>query len=99
MIDLSCIVDVTTPTDFISCFSTLSGGLLWNMVYFAILAIIIGGWSLKWGPFAGMAYGGFFTTLIGIGMFAFGAINVVAVALSLTLTIIGVAVLALTNDR
>lgn len=91
----SCLLTLTAPGDFISCLNSSSGNLLFNIVFYALIIVIVGGWSLNLGIPSGMSVGGFLCSLIGIVGVIFGYLGVYSAMFSILITVIGVLMLVI----
>lgn len=94
---LTCIFDANAPKAYITCFDLLSGGLLWNSVYFAVMFICVAGWAYTLGIEKGMMVGAFFAVLLGIGMFAMGALSIVSLLFGVLVLLAGIFIAVLSR--
>jgi len=95
----SCLMNLTAPTDIAGCLITSSGGALFELAYFTLMIIIVGGWSLTLGVEKGLAVGGFLMSLIGVIGLVFGYINIVSVMFAIMLMVIGALIIVLQNAK
>jgi len=95
----SCLLELNSPSDILSCFLTTSGGLIYELGFFTIMIIVVGGWSLTLGIEKGMAVGGFLMSLIGVIGLVFGYINIVSVMFAVFVMIIGALLIILGDAK
>lgn len=88
--EMACFFGLDKPTDLVLCFVLSNGLLVFNIIYIALLVIIVGGWSWQRSINEGMMIGGFLVFLIGIGMAALGWITVKLIMFALLVFVAGI---------
>lgn len=90
--EISCFLTLAKPTDLVSCFVLSNGSIVFNLIYIALLAIIVGGWSYGRSINEGMMLGGLLSSLMGLGLIALGWISVKIWMLALIITLVGIGI-------
>ena len=90
--DFTCIFNSNTPNALFLCMDTMTGGILWNTTYIALVLFFTIGWSLfKQDPVTGMSVGGFICFLLGVAFAVLQWISLYTAFMPLILVFIGVA--------
>lgn len=87
--ELTCILNVMNPFDYVDCLASATNDATFLIIYYGLLAIFIGGWSLGLGLNKGLLVGGFVGSLVGIGFFALKSITIVNVLFGIILFLAG----------
>lgn len=97
--DITCMQQLTTPISLLTCLNTISGSVLWTIVYYAFLAMMVMSWSTVWGITRGMLLGGLFSFLFGLVLFVFQLISINNLFFSLVLWLIGAFLIIIQNNE
>lgn len=90
---------LTGPLDLLTCLDTVSGSVLWTMVYFAVLILGVVGWAQTWGLTRGMLLGGFFANFFGLVLFVLQLISLGTLFWSVIIWLIGLIMIVIEINR
>lgn len=88
--EIACLLTLSVISDVGTCVNSLSGGIIWNIVYIGLLAVFVLGWTVLHNIQIGMMIGGFVMTFIGIGLIALEFLSVYSVMVAIIVCLVGI---------